>query len=296
MSKQGAGYLKLIGIAVGLLLGLYSVLWLLPKKSPYTFLEVETCQVGDGETVSGFVVRGEGLLLSGAQEVTALHADGSWVGAGQRLALGYSDEQSVLTSGRAGYYSSVCDGYERVLTPESLKELSLERLDTLFPQELPQEAYGRLIYEQNWYFVAVLPAERLPQCKEGGSVTLCLEAGEFPAEILRVGQTEGEEFLLVLGCDRGLGQIANLRFAEAELIFSRRTGLLIPKSALYYQEGEAGVYVLQGAQAQWKGVQILSKEGDSLLILQQAGAINALQEGDSLVLTQRELYDGKVLK
>lgn len=272
-----------MGSLVGLLLGLYGFLRLLPLGG-YGLCSPKFCEVGDGENVSGFVVRSERLLLSADASVLSTLADGQWVGAGQQVALGYTEEQSSLTVSASGYYSSFCDGYEAVLTRERLDRLCLKELNALQPQALPEEVYGRLVTGQSWYYACVLPQERQKDCALGKKLSLCLENGEFPMEVFRIGQAEGGEFLLILRCDQQMEAVLNLRQAQGSLVFGGEEGLLIPKDVLCMKNGKTGVYVLQCGIKRFKEVKILCFQEDKVLVEEDRSTVKGLRIEDQIIL------------
>lgn len=252
----------------------------------FTLYSPEIYKVGDEETVSGFVARSEGLLLSESSEVVSTLSEGQWVGAGQQVALGYASAQTSLTVSAPGYYSRFCDGYETLLTPKALETLTLSQFYALTPAPVPEEAYGRLITGQRWYFVCALPLERQKDCRVGEGLLLRLGAEEFPMEISRIGQTEGEEFLLILRCDRRLGEITALRRETGTLVFGVQEGLLLPKAALYHTDGKTGVYVLQSGRKRFKEVRILCFEGDKVLVELDLSTVKGLRPEDKIILSE----------
>ena len=87
MKKQGDLYLKIISIvlaAVVLAYVLFSVLF--SSGSSYALTAAVRCEVGDGQTVSGFVVRSEKLLTAEESIVICELSEGERVGAGQSVA------------------------------------------------------------------------------------------------------------------------------------------------------------------------------------------------------------------
>ena len=63
-----------------------------------------------------------------------------------------------ITAPRAGTYSAVCDGYESVLTPAGLGDLTPSALDSLAPGENTANV-GKLIYSNTWYYAAAVAEE-----------------------------------------------------------------------------------------------------------------------------------------
>lgn len=205
----------------------------------------------------------------------------------------------ALLAPQAGYFSSHVDGYESLLTPERLDGLTageLERLSALSVGGLPEQ-YGKLCLGQTWYFVAALPAERAAQCAEGDRLTVRLSGvRELRMQVRRVGAEENGMRVLVLSSSQYLQEVTALRKQHAELIFQTYEGLRVPKKALYVENGETGVYVLEGARAQWKPVEVLFEQDDSFLVAWERDSVDNLWPEDELILTSKEITDGKVLQ
>ncbi len=95
MKKQGSLYLKIITIVVAVFLLGYALLSMFVGKGVVHDIEtVVYCEVGDGETVSGFVVRDEKVLTSNAPIVVCELTEGERVGVGQTVATGYTSDSA----------------------------------------------------------------------------------------------------------------------------------------------------------------------------------------------------------
>ena len=83
MKKQGDFYLKLTSILMAVLLVAYVVCSLvMSSDGAYTLETAVYCEVGDGITVSGFVVRSEEVLVSNSPIVVCELTEGERVGGG----------------------------------------------------------------------------------------------------------------------------------------------------------------------------------------------------------------------
>ncbi len=95
MKKQGSLYLKIITIVVAVFLLGYALLSMFVGKGVVHDIEtVVYCEVGDGGTVSGFVVRDEKVLTSNAPIVVCELTEGERVGVGQAVATGYTSDSA----------------------------------------------------------------------------------------------------------------------------------------------------------------------------------------------------------
>ncbi|MDR0890411.1 MAG: hypothetical protein LBM28_07215 [Oscillospiraceae bacterium] len=95
MKKQGNLYLKIITIVLAVtVLGYVLLSAVSDRGGSYALETVLPFEVGDGQTVSGFVVRSEKILVSDQPTVVHELSEGERVGAGQRVATGYSTDSA----------------------------------------------------------------------------------------------------------------------------------------------------------------------------------------------------------
>lgn len=113
-----------------------------------------------------------------------------------------------ITAPRAGTYSAVCDGYESVLTPVGLGDLTPSALDSLAPGENTANV-GKLIYSNTWYYAAAVAEEEAQRIAACGSVSLRLTKGvtdDIAAAVHSVGPAENGRCVVVLSCREYLAE------------------------------------------------------------------------------------------
>lgn len=116
----------------------------------------------------------------------------------------------------------------------------------------------------------------------------------------RLGNNEGGRRVAVFSSDRYLSQVTLARLGTASLIFERFTGVRVPDQALRVRTNEdgsttLGVYTLVGRQAEFKEVEIV-REGEGFYLLRgTASNRKVLRAGDVIILSNQELYNGKVI-
>ncbi len=199
----------------------------------------------------------------------------------------------------AGCFSSTVDGYETVLTPEKLETLRAATYDDIEPTGVPENAAGKMILGDTWYFVTTIPAAELKGVSEGDRVSVTFARDyydELDMRVERVGQNEAGQRLLVLSCNRYMQNITQLRKQSADIVFATYEGLRVPKQAVRVDEdGQAGVYILEGANAKWKPISILHDNGESYVVELDKSKTGNLWPGDEIIVTAKDLYDGKVV-
>ena len=99
------------------------------------------------------------------------------------------------------------------------------------------------------------------------------------------------------------GYIANPYFTEmlfiaiaADVVFISYSGLRVPKEAVRVQNGQVGVYVVEGNAAAWKPIVILHDNGESYVVELDKSSTDNLWPGDEIIVGARNLYEGKVVR
>ena len=200
----------------------------------------------------------------------------------------------------SGTYSAACDGYETVLTPDILSQLTPSILGNLQPAETNGNV-GKLIYGSTWYYAANIPAEQAEKLQKGQRAALRFAKGldqDIPAEIYRISDEQSGQRTVILSCNQYLAATTLLRHQQAELILDRYSGLRIPSAALYINEaGQTGVYGVVGMTARFKPVDVVYL-GDGYTLVKPTGESRGstiLRSGDEVIITAEALEDGKVI-
>ena len=207
-------------------------------------------------------------------------------------------DTSAILAGKAGTFSAAVDGYESVLTPERLMEMTVAEFESVQPDETDANAIGRLVTSATWYYACVVPASELSGVEEGDRATLTFARDYYQPVTMRVARLGGKEAgsrLLVLSSDRALQNVTLLRQQSAEIVFTSYSGLRVPKSAVRVENGQTGVYILEGTLAKWKPITILHDTGESYVVTLDTSSTNNLWPGDELIINAKNLYDGKVV-
>lgn len=224
-----------------------------------------------------------------------------------------------ITAPESGLYSAEVDGYETVLTPDILAELTPSQLSAVKADESVSSSVGKLVLGDSWYYAAAMDTEDAQQLQEEGSLTLQFSKGVTQAlsvTISSVGPEENGRVVVAFEGRRYLPELTLLRQQRAEVVHSTVSGIRIPKEALRAQkvtvgsdgnrttEDVTGVYCVVGAEARFKPVQVLYT-GDDFVLVESTVAVTTspsvsmettrLRAGDEVIISARDLYDGKVI-
>ena len=226
-----------------------------------------------------------------------------------------SSSTSSVRAPQSGVFSTLVDGYETAVTPQTVFQLTPSSLSALLAGQGKESGggVGKLITATRWYFAAALPVSVAERLKEGSTATLRF-TGDFDQDIdMRVdqiGEAEGDKSVVVFSTDRYLSQTTLLRQQTAELIFNSWSGLRIPKQALRMekstytdketgqevQNNRLGVYALLGGRAEFKTIEVVTEGDDYYVVRSTTDESDALRAGDEVIVRATELYDGQLLE
>ena len=200
----------------------------------------------------------------------------------------------------AGLFSTIVDGWEG-LTQDSVTGLSPSALRALMEEERTPDAaaVGKLVTSYTWYFAAILPAEYASQLSLEQNVDLEFGrhySGSLSGRVVSRSLAEGDEQVVVLAITDAMADTMAMRRVNAELVLSEHTGIRVPQSAVHKDEetGGAYVYTVTGGQAERKDVEVIYTYQEYCLVAASTDT-NALREGNEIIVSAWELYDGMIL-
>lgn len=259
---------------------------------------------------SGSTQELDALIASKTQQLSTLRANMGSVA-------------TVITAPESGVFSAQADGYEELLSPEMLEDLTALQLTGLENRSVqpPANAIGKLITSSTWYFAASAPTEEVNRLAEGEQYTISFSrdyTGQALMTLDRRGDDEGGRTLLVFSCRTDLAGTTLLRRQNAELVTQHITGLRIPRSALRAlkqteertvtdESGQSrtteeevtvtGVYSVVSRQAEFTPVTVLYQGEDYFLVAPaDPDAAGRLRAGDEILVYTAGITDGKVVR
>lgn len=223
----------------------------------------------------------------------------------------------------AGNFSALVDGYESILTPDSLNNLTPTSFYQLTSQSTSagDNQTGKLVTDITWYLALCIPEEEANSLVQGYSIPVRFShdwSGTVNMTIELISAPYEGEVAVVLSSNRSLADTILLRCQQVELILEEHTGIRVPKQAIRTidvtttdpdtgeqiatGEKEVGIYVLTGAVAEWRAINILVDEGDYCLVETPLPSNptstqlkTQLRAGDEVIVSATDLYDGKVV-
>lgn len=227
-----------------------------------------------------------------------------------------------ITAPQGGLFSSLVDGYETILSPDMLEDMTCQNYRDLPAAVSGGGSVGKMIYGTEWYYVTLIRTSDMGSLKVGDSVTLRFQTGldrDLTMTVERISDEDSGQRLVVLSSSRYLNLTTLLRHQNAQIIFDSYTGIRVPRSAVRIlwedvtdengevvyrtdgtpeQERVVGVYCLWGTTARFKPVEVVWQGEDYILVTPAEGTTGTrvLRDGDQVITAAADLYDGKVIE
>ncbi len=192
----------------------------------------------------------------------------------------------TIVSDRSAYFVSYCDGYESILTTESIDKLTVDMLGQVDDTKTDDPSIvGKLIDGYEWCLAGVIDNSR-KEYAIGDSVTLQFESASetFSARIIDIrDEGDASKTIIVVSCDQFNYDLVQHRCEKVELIKGTYSGLKVPREALRFKSIEEtvvdeetgfesvvttnykGVYIQEGEQVEFRKIDVIYEGGDYVL-------------------------------
>lgn len=208
-------------------------------------------------------------------------------------------DATPLYAESAGSFSSAVDGYEcfsladvEGLTPSGLASL----IET--GGSVPAGTYGKLVHGYQWYFAAVMDAVDAANLTVGRSATLNFGrwySADVAAKVMDISAREDGSVVVIFRCSTALADTLAMRVVSATVVFESYDGIRLPAQAVHTDEEAESTYVwcVTAMQLERKDVEIIYCDED-FVIVSYGSAADSLRPGNTVVVTGKDLHEGKV--
>lgn len=242
-----------------------------------------------------------------------------------KLESNCSGKLGSVSAGKAGYFISATDGYEKTVDFSKIDKLSVGKFRKLKKKKIDSNVVGKIVTNPEWYIVCeVSPDDTVSLAKLLNSEATIyvsmpsVTTEKIPTSIYSINQrTKQDKAVLVLACDYMNSFLADARKENVEITTMSYSGLKVSKRAIHEdyvtrtrtdkngkeikeKKKVQGVYVLHGSELIFKEISITYSASDYVLC-NPAPAEKVLFSGETLELYDQvvikgdNLYDGKVI-
>lgn len=263
-------------------------------------------QARDSVSFSGLSDLRTALTESFAKRQIIIDADTDYSGEISRLQSRLSDLRSRnkvsytrYTSSMSGFFVDHVDGYEDVYVSELLEELTASELDQEIASYRGYNADSsqvKVVTNHIWQFAFTVTDEQALSLSEGRSVQV-----RFPNQESTVKMTvkemrrdiEAGKYLVILEGDVISDYLLTTRVQTCELLLGTYTGLKVSKSAIRYEDGEPGVYVILMDKMYFRTIHIVYETEEFVISSATEEETSPLKLYDTIIVEGVGLYNQK---
>ncbi len=201
-----------------------------------------------------------------------------------------------IVSEKAGYFVSSVDGYENVLSSDSIETLTSDMLTGLSPEEIDEKkVIGKTVDSIDWYIATCLSFEDSLKFTEGQALHIRIPlqtAAELPVTVAKINRNKADgKTVVVFKCSYMNGELSLIRTQPMTIIISSKEGLYVPNDARHIVNEKLGVYVKTGNTVSFKPIEVIYT-GKGFVVCKKGGDLRLY---DEVIVKGNDLYDGKVV-
>ncbi len=213
---------------------------------------------------------------------------------------------------KAGYFLSVTDGYEHILTTDKLDRITPEFLEGLTPEKTEDNSViGKLVSDYTWYIAASVSINDSLAFKVGDTLKILTGLNNCPeikVTVDRVNMSVSDDRAVVIfSCNQINSELSTIRTAPMTVVKNTYSGLKVNSKALRFKNEQSetpdgtvssspvtGVYVLTGMTANFVPVNIVYSTS-GYAICELTNEDGALKLYDEIIVKGKNIYDGKII-
>ena len=217
------------------------------------------------------------------------------------LSAQISSRPTDLTLQDTGYFVSTTDGYENILTYDSIPDLTEEKINDIIKTpniESSSTVIGKIVSDYKWRMVCIVPVDNTLGIYEGAvlNVRIGNEVSIVKATVEDMNDLPSGNRLLTLGFDVFNQDLVRNRTAQIKIMFDEYSGIRIPSAAVHFDEEEnMGVFIKLGVTVYFVQIDMIRTEGDYILVRDTTDKDGYLSLYDSVIVEGTDLYDGKIV-
>ncbi len=174
-------------------------------------------------------------------------------------------------NGAISYY---LDGFESIVTPETMSTISKEELESynyktvnvVRDNTVTGDPLYKIIDDNIWYILYWIDAGNISKYEIDKDVWVNLPLGQVKGKVYQI-LDDGKQWRVLLKFNRYYEDFAQLRKLNADVITSDNKGLIVRNESITAESGMAGVMVKDVAgKFKFKPIKVLSTNGEYSLI------------------------------
>ncbi len=214
-----------------------------------------------------------------------------------------------IKTSSSGLISFAVDGYESMLTPDSIRNATPKTLDRIITKETNRDfniidakkgkPIAKLVKDLESYFVAAINEDESNNFSLDRSVTIRINDTGYSmdSKIIYSSDVIDGKRIIAFRFDTGLNETVGLRRINADIVLSSSSGLKVPHSCLMNIDNKnktAEIFLVDGMSAKKVKVRIIGMNSDAVIIDEVDGQTAVLLY-KKYILNPINIQEGQVI-
>ena len=205
---------------------------------------------------------------------------------------------STLTSPAVGWFSTVCDGFETLLSSKDVYRLTQSELLSLFDKEPKTPPKAKLILSHETLMLSSVSETEARDFSQNSRYAVTLDHTDLTLTLKKTVFENQSPRVALIFSDAALSKTVSLRrISPLTLTVKVHEGFKIPTAAIAEENGVYGVYILKGFRVEFREISIIYRDGNIAVCEKDFTPVSyrSLAENDNVIIKGDELYDGKIV-
>ena len=207
---------------------------------------------------------------------------------------------NAIKAPKSGYFINEVDGFENILTSQSVLELTPAEFENLKPNEVKDNMVCKIVSDYTWYLAMQISVDEALKLKENNTYSLILDNNsgkEIKATLEKLNSSDNsKKTVAIFSFNNSNSTTATLRKVPVTIILESYKGIKLPNRSIRMVDDNLGVYVVQAGVIKFKKINVLyTSDSFTVCEIEKNGDANVLRLYDEVIDKGKNLYDGKTI-
>lgn len=212
-----------------------------------------------------------------------------------------SGEKTTLFADSAGLYFSSTDGYETILYPEMISDLTVSAYNQL-PDNFEvneEKASAKLVTGYDWYYTFLVDESYADDFEYASVITINFDEHsdeDIKAYVYNISQAENGKCVVTCRIEKYVHYAFANRKIPATIVLDSTEGIKIPRQAVRVVEGQTGVYISKHDLAKFRTIKIIAQDEDYVVVSEGIEGTDNLMVYDEVIVKGNIKTDGQLIE
>ncbi len=218
-----------------------------------------------------------------------------------QLEANLTGEKTTLYADSAGLYFSYTDGYETILYPDMITELTVSAFNELpdsFERD-EEKASAKLVTGYDWYYAFIIDEAFADDFNYASVITINFDEHadeDIKAYVYNVSPGENGKCVVTCRVEKYVHHAFTNRKLSSTVVLDSTEGIKIPREAVRVVDGQTGVYISKHSLAEFRNIKIIAQDEDFVVVSEGLEGTDSLMVYDEVIVKGNIKKDGQSIE